>query len=562
MTRHPLARSLAALALAGAGALGCIQGEAIPVAGRGGGGTGSFGSNPGGAPVVPGANPAADCAQVPFPAPAAVRLSPRQFASSVAGLFPFPVPIGDKYPPLSGGAAYSTMPAAGEMLYAGAESLAEMAEGIGLEASRHVGELVPCAPADLTCVRSFITSFATRAYRRPLQNDERASLHTLFDTVRQGTDALPFELAVGAVVAAVVQAPQFLYRVEIGEPSGTAGLRRLTGYEMASRLSYLFWDDAPDATLLERARTGALLNAGTVEAEATRLLDDPRAAGAVWRFFSEWLSFGDEVYGGRVDPALAQDFIEESRRFVAANALGPGAGPAARLFDSDRSFVNRRLATHYGLPDAASFGDEWREVTLPAAFQAGLLSKAQIATAFSAPGETSVTLRGHFVTGRLLCNELGAAPPGAQAMNPVLPAGATVRERIDARIAMDGCGGCHRVLDNAGIGLEDLDHLGRPRASYTGGQPVIAEGRLVVLEGEPSFTGTPGLGQLLAGRPETAACLAERWYEYATGHQATPDEQQCVVGPLLQQLTQQGGDLRSLLVSIVRSPAFALRRAP
>ena len=499
-----------------------------------------------------------------MPLAGAVRLSPRQFANSVAGLFPFPITLGDKYPPLARGDLYTTEPAAGEVLFAGAESLAEVAESVGLEASRRVGDLVPCSATavDVNCVRTFITNFATRAYRRPLQNEERDGLHRLFDTVRAAPDPLPFDLAVAAVVAAVLQSPQFIYRVEIGEATSTAGVRRLTAYEMASRLSYLFWDDAPDPTLLERARTGALVDPAMIETEATRLLNDPRAAGAVWRFFSEWLSFGDEVYGGRVDAALAQDFIEESRRFVAAATLGASAGPAARLFDSDKSFVNRRLATHYGLPNAASFGDDWREVTLPPAFKAGLLAKAQIATAFSAPGETSVTLRGHFVTGRLLCNELGAAPPGAQSMNPVLPAGSTVRQRIDARIAMSGCGGCHHILDNAGMGLEDVDHLGRPRTSYTSGQPVAAAGRLVSLPGEPTFTGTAGLGTLLAGRAEPTACLVQHWYEYATGHHATPEEQQCQVGMLLQQLNQSGGNLRQMLVGIVRSPAFAQRRAP
>ena len=599
----PCARALTTLALAGAGALGCIKGEAIPVdqpggsivggspfgpgapgggpAGPGGstpggstpggstpGGSTPGGSTPGGStpgggtPVVPGANPMANCNAVPLPPTGAVRLSPRQFANSVAGLFPFPVTLGDKYPPLARGNLYTTEPAAGEMLFAGAESLVEVAENVGLEASRRVTDLVPCpaAAVDVNCVRTFITNFATRAYRRPLQNDERDGLHRLFDTVRAAPDPLPYELAVGAVVAAVLQSPQFLYRVEIGETAGT--VRRLTSWEMASRLSYLFWDDAPDATLLERARTGALVDATAVEAEATRLLDDPRAAGAVWRFFSEWLSFGDEVYGGRVDAALAQDFIEESRRFVAAAALGASAGPAGRLFDSDRSFVNRRLATHYGLPNAASFGDDWREVTLPPAFKAGLLAKAQIATAFSAPGETSVTLRGHFVTGRLLCNELGAAPPGAQSMNPSLPAGATVRQRIDARIDMAACGGCHTILDNAGIGLEDMDHLGRARTMYASGRPVVADGRLVNLSGQPTFTGTAGLGQLLAGRAEPTACLVQHWYEYATGHHATPEEQQCQVGRLLEQLNQSGGNLRQMLIGIVRSPAFAQRRAP
>jgi hypothetical protein len=584
------ARALAALALASG--LGCIKGEAIPGdqagsnnvspgpfgpgtpggstpgggtpgGGTPGGGTPGGGTPGGGTPVVPGANPGANCNAIPLPVAGAVRLSPRQFSNSVAGLFPFPITLGDKYPPLARGDLYTTEPAAGEVLFAGAESLVELAESVGLEASRRVTELVPCSPTavDVNCVRTFITNFATRAYRRPLQNEERDGLHRLFDTVRAAPDPLPFDLAIGAVVAAVLQSPQFLYRVEIGEPAA-GGVRRLTAWEMASRLSYLFWDDAPDPMLLERARTGALVDPATIEAEAARLLNDPRAAGAVWRFFSEWLSFGDEVYGGRVDAALAQDFIEESRRFVAAAALGASAGPAARLFDSDRSFVNRRLATHYGLPNAASFGDDWREVTLPPAFKAGLLAKAQIATAFSAPGETSVTLRGHFVTGRLLCNELGAAPPGAQSMNPVLPAGSTIRQRIDARIAMAGCGSCHRILDNAGIGLEDLDHQGRPRAMYGTGQPVVADGRLVNLPGEPTFTGTAGLGQLLAGRAEPTACLVQHWYEYATGHHATPEEQQCQVGRLLEQLNQSGGNLRQMLIGIVRSPAFAQRRAP
>src|SRR5439155_26307158 len=132
-----------------------------------------------------------------------------------------------------------------------------------------------------------------------------------------------------AGIAAMLRSPQFLYRLEVGVPAGS--MRRLTGHEIASRLSYLYWDGPPDDDLLADARSGALGSKAGVEKVAARMLADPRARDAVWRFFSEWLGFGDQVYATRVDPALAADFADESRRVLLDVVFAGPVQPLAAL---------------------------------------------------------------------------------------------------------------------------------------------------------------------------------------------------------------------------------------
>jgi hypothetical protein len=495
------------------------------------------------------------------PAPAAgIRLSDRQFRNTIATLFPFPVDVGTKYPRTPYRQDFTTSIAANEVLYNDIESFADTAESIALQAVGHLDQLLPCTPAgnESACARAFIDAFAPRAYRRPLAADERQTLVSLYDGSRTGAGALGFDLGIAAVIAAVLQSPQFLYRVEAGAAAGN-GLLRLTGYEIASRLSYLYWEGPPDDALLEAARSGALASREGVEAEASRLLDDPRAREGAWRFFSEWLGFGDEVYSGRVDPALAADFAEETRRFV-GSVVFEGTGTLADLLQSNTTFVNRRLAAHYGLPYDGSGDTDWRQVTVPDARAAGVLDKAQVAVAHSAVGETSVVQRGKFIYERLLCQDLGTPPPGAQSMNPVLPPDATPRARVEARNQIATCAACHQQLDFAGLGMEDVDALGLQRARYASGAPVDATGILRALPGSPTFQGTAALAHLLAAEPSVGSCLARQWYRYASSHRESEEEASCQVAHLQQRFADSGGNLRALLLGIAGSDAFVYRR--
>lgn len=571
----PLALFSAAMLMACTGTIGGAPagiGELGPNVGAGGApggkrpgdkpGDGTPGGTGGGSggPTLP---PAESCKDERLPVMAlTTRLTDRQFANSVAALFPFPVDIGGKYPRTSFGEGYTTSADANEVLFAHIQSFTETAESIALQAVGRMGQLLPCNPAgnESGCAGQFIEAFATRAFRRPVEPGERDQLVALYDGVRRAPAALDFNLGIAAVIAAVLQSPQFLYRLEIGAPTGTPGVRKLTDYDVASRLSYLYWDAPPDAALMEKARAGALGAPEAIAPEAERLLGDPRARASTWRFFSEWLGFGDQIFDSRGDRALAADFAEESRRFVLGVVLDSPEAPLRTLFDNDRTLVNRRLARHYGLPSAPASDTDWVGATLPSTMRAGVLSKAQVAVAHSPVGDTSVILRGKFVHERLLCVDLGSPPPGAVAMNPVLPDDATPRDRIDARAKMVSCNACHHLIDNVGIGMEDLDHLGRHRTRYTSGAPVDVAGKLLALDDpEPTFSGTADLARKLADHDAVAACVARQWYRYAMGRHESEREASCHVSRMAKRFTDSGHNLRELLLSVSASNAFVYR---
>jgi hypothetical protein len=506
----------------------------------------------------------AACGRAPAPAPSAmVRLTAPQFRNTLATLFPFPIDPGSSYPSAPYHQEYTTTVAAGPIAYGDVEDLADTAESIALQAVGHLDQLLPCTPAggEAACARAFIDDFAPRAFRRPLEGDERQELVALYDGVRGGAPPLNFDLGIAAVIAAVLQSPAFLYRLEEGAPAG-AGLRRLTGYEIASRLSYLYWDAPPDAPLLARAAAGKLATRADVEIEAARLLDDPQARASAWRFFSEWLGFGDQIFETRVPSALAIDFSQEAQRFVLDVVFDTPGAPLGALLASDRTFVDGRLARHYGLDGAgAGSTDEWHAVTLPPELAAGLLGKAQLAAAHSPAGATSVVQRGKFVLERLLCHDLGTPPPGAQALSPTLADDASPRQRAAARDGMAVCSTCHRDLDDAGLGMEDLDDLGRARTRYASGAPVDAAGVLHALPDGPSFVGTAALAQLLAAEPAVGDCLARQWYRYAAAHQESDGEAACHVARMSKRFAASGFSLRELLLSVAGTDAFVYRAA-
>jgi hypothetical protein len=525
-----------------------------PAGGSGGDGNPGAGGGAGGGIAV-------DCTRNPLPPPASVRLVDRQFRNTVAALFPFPVDIGNKYPVTSFKGQFTTSTAANEVLYADIQSFTETAESIALQAVGRMAELMSCTPVGdgMACAQQFIDGFATKAFRRPVTADERARLLALYAAVRSGTDPLDFTLAIAAVIAEVLQSPHFLYRLELGEPSGMAGVRRLTQHEIASRLSYLFWESPPDERLMTKARLGALGTAQAIGEEASRLLADARGKAAAGRFFSEWMGYGDTLYDSRVDRALATDFSEEARRFVQGVVFDSPGAALRDLFDNDRTVVTRRLAAHYGLPTDGLTDTDWRAVNLPARQRAGILAKAQQAASDSALGETSFIKRGHFVLEQLLCFDLGVPPPNAQAMAPQLPADATVRQRSDALIATNTCGACHQHLNGAGMGMEDLDHLGRHRTRYASGSEVDAAGKLLTLGANGDFLGTAGLAKKLADNDLVARCAATQWYRYASGHRESDDEASCHVNLLRKRFADTGYNLRELLLGIVASDAFIYR---
>ena len=221
--------------------------------------------------------------------------------------------------------------------------------------------------------------------------------------------------------------------------------------------------------------------------------------------------------------------------------------------------MNSELAQFYGLSDVSG----WTEVPVPAERSGGLLTSALVATAHSSLGGTSVIQRGHFVREDLLCYSLGSPPPGATDLNPVLPADATVRDQINARGEVDGCSNCHLQMDPIGIGMEDLDDLGRVRSHYAlSGYPVDSEGvaaRLLTDIGSNNtedfaFSGTAELGATLAQSPALTMCAREQWHTFAMG---SSELSQCHAASLGWDAINDSP--RSLFLDLVESDKFMLR---
>ena len=204
---------------------------------------------------------------------------------------------------------------------------------------------------------------------------------------------------------------------------------------------------------------------------------------------------------------------------------------------------------------------DWRPTTMPAQRRGGVLVKAQVAAAHSSGTETSVVLRGRLVNERLLCNDLGDPPPNAQSQNPVLSPTATPRERVEARMAMGSCAGCHRFMDYIGLGMEDMDALGRTRTTYTSGAAVDDVGQILALDqADRDFTGTAELAAKIGSTDQFASCLTKQWYRYAVGRRETPAEEECQIGPMFTRVKNKNYNLRDLLLSVIAATRSSIER--
>jgi hypothetical protein len=421
--------------------------------------------------------------------------------------------------------------------------------------------LVGCTPSatDSACVTTFLGAFGRRAFRRPLAADEMDRYVTVSSKATTAFGGDPWR-GLEYAIATVLESPYFLYRTEVGEPDPThAGRRRYTSHEMAGRLSYFLWGTTPDDALLDSADRGELTTKEGVQAATARLLASPRAEAGLMRFFGEHFSLGQldrlakdqNVYPTFKD-GLGVAMHGEIERML--KSVVQGDGDFRSLFDMPKTWVNRELATLYGLP--APNGADFVEVTLPAnGPRVGLLTTAGVLALNARNGRSAPTLRGKFITGRLLCWEPGDPPPNANETmvnDPSSAAGGwkTMRQRLAAHRANPACASCHDTLDPPGLALESFDGIGAYRETDHG-ETLDLSGSL----GAASFTGARGLAAALRQDARIPECFARQVYRFASGHRETRGEE-----PIITQLTsrslEQGLRLRALVLEIVKSDGF------
>ena len=413
------------------------------------------------------------------------------------------------------------------------------------------GQLAPglldCDTSSPDCVEPWLEETGRRVWRRPLEEgeiDRIMAVHSEASKVLGDGDA-----GVEYLLAALLQSPHFLYRVEVGDGSG-----RLTGYEVATRLSFLFWNTTPDDLLLEAAEEGELDTPEGVRLHAERLLEDPRSAEGIRNFFAEmWALYDldhlskDPLVYSWMSPSLGPAMKEETLRVV--EDLVQSDGDYRDLLTTRETWVDHRLAALYNvrIPNAEGFSP----IMLPAdGTRAGLLGHGSILALYAHPVSTSVTRRGAFVRERLLCHQIPPPPADVDPSIPEASEGETLRQRVRKHLEDPACASCHLVTDPIGLGLENFDGIGAWRTHDNGGL-IDASG---TLDGE-FFVDARGLGRTLRNHRDLPTCLNDFLYRYAMGHSVTGGEQP-VVDWLAVVFAAEGYSVQELMLRLVTSEAF------
>ena len=405
------------------------------------------------------------------------------------------------------------------------------------------------------CLREILARFAGRAFRRPVRPDELARLLGLVRrALAQGDSA---EQGLELAVRAILLSPYFLFRLELDAEPESPVVRRLGGYELASRLSYFLWSSMPDSELFRAAESGALDTTAGLSKQTQRLLDDPRSSALVDDFAGQWLLLR-ALDDHQVDSSLSAfddrtraETSEETRRFIAEFLHRPL--PVERLLTARFSFVDDHLASYYGL--AARPGASFAKVLLDTPERGGLLRQAALLTVTSLPHRSSPVKRGKWVLGQLLCSE----PPPPPAGVPQIPhqdfSKASLREILKAHRDKPECAVCHDVLDPIGLALENYDAIGRFRAVDQG---VAVDVRGTLPDGT-ALDGPDDLSRTIARDPRFPACVAEKLYVYAMGRGLELHDRM-ELERILRELDGHGFTFSELIAQIVQSNGFRYRR--
>lgn len=490
--------------------------------------------------------------------PRMFRLTSAQYRNTIADIFGDEIVVSGSLEPdlpasgfLAIGAGTATISPRGVEQYERAAY--EIAEQFVEGDSALLEICTPTGAADAGCARRLLERIGLLTWRRPLDAGELDALVDVVTTVGAAEGA--FEVGLRYGIAALLQSPWFLFRAEVGEPA--SGERVLTGWELASRLSYFLWNSTPDDALLEAAATGELSTDEGLERQARRMLDDPRAIDGVRNFFTEYLQL-DQLDGLRKDPdvfthmspELGPAAREETLRLVEDFAF-ESEGDFRDLFTTRRTFIDRSLAALYDVPAPSREG--FAETVLPAdSPRRGLLGHASFLALHSHPVSSSATLRGRFVRETLLCGVIPPPPVNVDTSIPEPSADApTLRERVAVHLEVDSCAGCHLLMDPIGLGLETFDGLGRYRSTEAGAV-IDASGELDGV----MFDDASELAEAVADHPSLASCFVRSVFRYANGRADESGDAELLAA--LSGWWERDADRRiqPLLVELVMSPAF------
>jgi hypothetical protein len=444
-------------------------------------------------------------------------------------------------------------------------------DGVSQTASRQ--RIFACYPQSAVeeqpCAEKIAATIARRAFRRPLQNGEVATLMKAYATTRQGKS---FDEGVRGLLTRILASPEFLYRAEPAPAGKQPGdTFRLNDLQMASRLSFFLWSSLPDDELLEVAASGRLNDDAVLEQQVRRMLAHPKAQSLARDFAFQWLGMA-KLADIEPDPNifpyaanhrdlegdLREDFRQEIRLFV--DAVFRGNRSVLELMNGDYTFLNERLAVHYGIRDVK--GSSFRRVTLADPVRFGLLGKAAVLMVSSYPNRTAPVLRGAWILDNITGTPPTPPPPNVESLKETPPGGKilSMREQMAAHASSKSCFACHGVMDPLGLALENFDGVGRWRDKDR-----LAETRIDasgVLPDGVKVTGPVDLRNALMKNPDQfVQTLVVKIMTYAAGRPMEWHDMPVIRG-IVKRTAQDDFRFATLLTEIVKSPPFRMQQVP
>jgi mono/diheme cytochrome c family protein len=418
---------------------------------------------------------------------------------------------------------------------------------------------------DGACAERILSTLARRAFRRPVTSADVAPLLSFYV---QGRAEGGFELGIRRAIDRLLVSPEFLFRIEFDPPNvAPTATYRLTDYQLASRLSFFLWSSLPDDELLTQAGRGRLKNPGELQAQVHRMLADPRGQAFIENFAGQWLYLRDLVTVKRPDDRLFPDFDEGLRRAMAQETelfFGALLRENRSVFDllrADFTFVNDRLARHYGIPNVN--GSQFRRVTLPPESpRRGLLGQGSILTVTSYANRTSPVNRGKFILETLLSMPPPPPPPDVPSLKDTTAEGRvfSMRTRMEQHRANPSCASCHAQMDPLGFALESFDATGHWRSRSEAHEAIDDS---ATLPDGTRIQGIGGLRDVLLRPPfdrEFVRTVIAKMLSYALGRGAQASDEP-FIRAIMRDAAPHGYALESVIAGIVNSVPFQTRRS-
>jgi cytochrome c553 len=424
-------------------------------------------------------------------------------------------------------------------------------------------KILVCDPkTGAACAEKIIATLARRAYRRPVTRIEISALMKLASTAKGGgSEGLSVEQGIQVAIQAMLVSPHFLFRIERDlTPADPARIHKISDVELASRLSYFLWRSMPDDELLALAEAGKLHAPATLNAQVKRMLDDEKSAALAENFAGQWLETRnldvvkpDPQKFPEWGPELRDAMKTETRMFF--ESILRENRPLSEFLDANYTFLNERLARHYGIEGVT--GADFRRVTLTSDQRGGILAHASVLTVSSYPTRTSPVIRGKYLLENILGSPPPPPPPNVPTLNEEAVGNASsLRQQLEKHRSNPTCASCHSRMDVLGFGLENYDAIGRWR-TMDGKFPIDAGGTFP--NGKSFVTPAEMRALLKSELPDFARCLTQKMLTYSLGR-AIERYDRPVVNHIQRKLAANDYRFQTLIYEIVQSLPFQSRR--